>query len=355
MLILHQRLVETFPMVDRIACVLYDAEEDLLKTFINSTRAGVALKAYEFKLAESYSLSQLARTRQARVLDDIPREVSSLAEHSKWVNAQGYLSSFTVPLFHGETLLGFVFFDSLQRSAFTPDTQRNLLLYCQLISMSLLNEIAAVHTLIESVRVARDLAEVRDFETGAHLERMARYSRLIARAISAKWNLNDEFVESVYLFAPLHDIGKIGIPDKILLKPGQLDRDERVIMESHVDKGVKIIDKIVGDMSDNLFTNLSILRNIVGAHHEYLDGSGYPHGLKGADIKIESRVVTVADIYDALTAHRPYKKEWTIDKALAEIRQMQLDGKLDADCVDALFAHKEELRQIHERYFDIVH
>lgn len=349
---LHNHLIDSFPIIDRMACALYDQKEDILKTFINSTRCGTALKGYEFKLSESYSLSKLAKTGEVRVINDIPNEVTSQAQHALWVNDQGYKSSFTIPLIHGEDLLGFVFFDSTKKSAFTESVQKNLLLYCNIISMTILNEFAAVHTLLESVRIARDLAEVRDFETGTHLERMARYSRLIAKHIAKKRNLNDEFVESVYLFAPLHDIGKIGIPDSVLLKPGRLSPSERVIMQTHVEKGVQIVNRIAGTGVDECLVNAEILRNIVAGHHEYLDGTGYPSGLKGDQISIEARIVTVADIYDALTNKRPYKSEWTHEMALTELLNMERAGKLDKDCVDALIEHKEEFMAIQSRYFD---
>ncbi|MDV7399628.1 HD domain-containing protein, partial [Arthrospira platensis SPKY1] len=114
--------------------------------------------------------------------------------------------------------------------------------------------------------MARELAEVRDFETGSHLERMARYSRLIARAVAPVYGLNDEFIESVYLFASLHDVGKIGIPDKVLLKPGKLTEEERLVMETHVDKGVQIIDRIVGTGEHQRLPDSAILRNIVHCH-----------------------------------------------------------------------------------------
>lgn len=349
---LHNQLLENFSHIDRIACALYDSNSDKLKTFINSTRAGVALKGYEFKLSESYSLLQLATKRESRVLNDIPNEITSESIHARWVEDQGYLSSFTVPLYNNEDLLGIVFFDSQQRAAFTPEVQRNLELYCSLIAMSILNELSVVRVLLESVRMARDLSEVRDFETGTHLERIARYSRIIAKAIATKHEMSDEFIECIYLFAPLHDVGKIGIPDHILLKAGKLTDAEMRIMQTHVEKGLKIVDKISEQVGENGLTNSTILHNIVGYHHEYLDGSGYPNKLKGDAIPIEARIITVADIYDALTTPRSYKNPWTQDDALTELRNMQVSGKLDIDCVDALFSNKNELIEIQKNYFD---
>ena len=209
-----------------------------------------------------------------------------------------------------------------------------------------------MRTVLETTRVARELTEVRDFETGAHLERMARYSRVIAQAVAPAHGVNDEFVESVYLFSALHDIGKIGIPDSILLKPGRHDAAERMIMETHVEKGCQIIDRIIGMGEKQRLPDSMVLRNIVSCHHEYLDGSGYPRKLRDAAIPLEARIVTVADIFDALTADRPYKTVWSPEMALGELEQMAEAGKLDRDCVRAVREHFAQFVEIRNRYSD---
>ena len=349
---LHDRLLESVPAVDRIACALYDAAEDKLKTFINSTRSGHAISAYEYPLSDSRALNELARSGDFRVLDEISSAVDSNSTHSQWLHEQGYRSSFTVPIYDGAGLLGFIFFDSLHPAAFTAQVQRDLVLYSSLISMSISSEIAAVQMAIESARVASQMTKYRDFETGAHLERMARYSRLIARRIAARHGRDDEFVESVYLFAPLHDVGKIAIPDRILLKSGPLDDEEREVMQGHVEKGMEIIGRMMGKGGLHAFPDSAILRNIVLCHHELLDGSGYPRGLSGAQIALEARIVTVADIFDALTARRPYKREWTMADAFAELQLLAERGKLDAECVAALIEQADEVQAIMQRYVD---
>ena len=303
---LHDKILERIGCVDRLACVIHDADTDMLKTFINSTRHGTPISAYEFKLSESESLSRLAVERDVRIIDDIPAVIAPTSRHSSWLLSQGYQSSFTTVLTDQGRFFGFLFANSTQKNAFTMEVQRDLLLFTSLINMAISNELAAIRSISASVVVARDLTKLRDFETGAHLERMARNSRLIAKNIAAKRGLNDEFVEHVYFFAPLHDVGKIGIPDEILLKPGKLDPHEREIMQTHVEKGMGIIEKILGEFQASELPNSSILRNIVLCHHEFLDGSGYPRQLKGDAIPIEARIVTVADIFDALMHVRPY-------------------------------------------------
>ncbi|MEQ1531757.1 MAG: HD domain-containing phosphohydrolase [Methylococcales bacterium] len=349
---LHDRILLTIPAVDRIACAVYDGKQDKLKTYINSTRKGEAIVGYEFKLADSPSLHLLATTGEPRVLDEIQQAIKANSLHSDWLLKQGYRSSFTVPIYDNGAFIGFIFFDSMQKAAFTLEVQRDLSLHCGLINMSISSELAAVRSIVASARVARDFACLRDFETGNHLERMARYSRIIAKTVAPIHNLSDEFVEHIFLFAPLHDIGKIGIPDNILLKPGKFDAEERRIMESHVEKGREIVTKVLGDFALQHLPDSKVMLNIVQYHHEYLDGSGYPYGLVGDDIPIEARIVTVADIFDALTSKRPYKEVWAMQQACAELDNMVSAGKLDADCVAALQGHVQEIEQIAQYYQD---
>ena len=351
---MHDDLLERTDVVDRIACALYDPVEDTLKTFINSTRHGKPIAGYEFKLSDSRSLYELAGTGRFRVLDDIPQVIQANNEHSRWLLDQGYRSSFTVPMYGNGALIGFIFFDSVRPAAFTPIIQRDLVLYCTLLNMTIATELSAVRAVLASAKVARDFANLRDFETGAHLERMARYSRLIAKGVAPHYGLSDEFVENVYLFAPLHDIGKIGIPDKVLLKPGRFSPEEREVMESHVEKGCAILETIIGDFDLGKMPDAGIMRNIVSYHHEFLDGSGYPKGLKGDAIPVEARIVTVADMFDALNSQRPYKNGWTTEATIAELQRMATAGKLDPHCVQALVDHADEIDQIARKYQDEV-
>lgn len=347
---LHAHLRRGVPQVDRMACALYDPAMDLLKTFVNSTVEGEPLKAYQYKLSDSPSLVAIKESKTPRVIDDIATALRSETEHTRWVKSMGYRSSYTVPMYHQGIFEGFLFFDSKQPAAFPPEVVRRLEVYVNLILLMVIHEITTVQALVGSVRVARDFTGWRDEETGSHLDRMSRFARLIARALVPTHGLTDEFVEQVFLFAPLHDIGKIGIPDAVLRKPGSFTDDERKVMESHVDLGVQMVDRLVEDFSLRAVAGIDCLRNLVSGHHEFLDGSGYPQGLSGDRIPLEARIVTVADIFDALTSRRVYKNAWDIDEALGTLDKMAAEGKLDKDCVDALRANKQEAKQIIERF-----
>lgn len=347
---LHERLAMVAPDVERIACALYDPEEDMLKTFINSTRDGYAIRGYQYRLSESQSLSQLARSNQTRVINDIPATLDTSTAHSRYVREEGYLSSFTVPMRHQGTFLGMIFFDSRQHDTFTPELQRELTLYAQLITAGVASEYVAIRSIIGTIQVARDLTELRDVETGAHLERMARYSRAIARGLVEPMDLADEFVEAVFLYAPLHDVGKIGIPDSILLKPGRLDPEEWQVMQSHTIKGRTMVDTINRDLGIGALNRDDVMRNIVELHHEALDGSGYPYGLEGDEIPLEARIISVADIFDALTSARPYKPAWAPEDAFVELDRLVDAGKLDERVVASLAAQESEVEAVLQRH-----
>lgn len=332
----HEALLTDFPHICRLACAIYDESTDILKTFINSTRTGHAIAGYEVKLQDTPSLLDLANRRHSRVIEDISTEIHAGSVHSDWLLEQGYLSSFTIPIVRQEQFLGFVFIDSTEKDSFTDSIQRDLIMRCAGICDAIANELSAAHLLVATASAIRSIANLRDFETGMHLTRMAELSKLIARHLPGYHGLNDEDIEHIYLFSPLHDIGKIGIPDAILLKQGKLTDSERQTMQTHVKKGVDMIDSILAEFNLIELNDARIMRNIIAFHHEYLDGSGYPFKLKGEQVPIEARVVTVADIFDALTHKRPYKKPWSVEDSMTELHKMVRQGKLDKDCVNAL-------------------
>jgi putative two-component system response regulator len=184
-------------------------------------------------------------------------------------------------------------------------------------------------------------AEYRDPETGAHILRMAHYSELVAKGLNLPIAEQELLLEA----APMHDIGKVGIADNILLKPGRLTPDEFEIMKQHAFFGYEILK---GSSSRVLQAGAEIAR----AHHEKFDGSGYPHGLAGEAIPIFSRIVAVADVFDALTSERPYKKAWTLERAAEHIKASS-GTHFDPRCVDVFFANWDKALEIRHRFQDI--
>ena len=194
------------------------------------------------------------------------------------------------------------------------------------------------------------LAESRDIETGAHLERMREYSRILAEELALmehyRETIDGEYVNLIHLTSPLHDIGKVGIPDNILLKPGRLTEDEFEVMKQHVVIGGRTLDAAAKVRPDAEF--LQIARDIAWSHHEWYNGEGYPEGLRGEQIPLCGRIVALADVYDALTTRRVYKQAFEHTHAKAII----LEGRgtqFDPDVVDAFLARENDFLVVLER------
>jgi putative two-component system response regulator len=198
------------------------------------------------------------------------------------------------------------------------------------------------------------LAETRDNETGNHIRRTQNYVRALAVALKEhprfKEALSDEMIELLYKSAPLHDIGKIGIPDHILLKPGKLTPEEFEVMKTHTTLGRDAIAAAEGKI-DAPVSFLRYAREIAYAHQEKWDGSGYPEGLSGDDIPLSARLMAVADVYDALISKRVYKPAFSHEEAVALIRKGAAQH-FDPDIVEAFLKIDAEFREIAKTYKD---
>jgi HD-GYP domain-containing protein (c-di-GMP phosphodiesterase class II) len=213
----------------------------------------------------------------------------------------------------------------------------------------IINELSHITTLAAAVKTTRQITHRRDPETGSHLDRMSRYSLLIARHLADKYQLDDDYLMHLFMFAPLHDIGKIAIPDEILFKPGPLNEDEAAIMRTHAQKGREMIDEMIENFGLSDIQHIDLLRNIAASHHEAVNGTGYPDGKRGDEIPLEARIVAVADVFDALTSERPYKPAWSNKQAIDAL--MDLAGeKLDQDCVTALVYEMDAVETIQNRF-----
>lgn len=187
------------------------------------------------------------------------------------------------------------------------------------------------------------LAESRDPDTGQHLERIRDYSWLLAKRLAPEYaEVTPEFIDNIYHTSPLHDIGKVGIPDNILLKPGSLTDVEFEVMKTHTLIGARTLDAAMRQYPDTAYFKLA--RDVVLTHHENYDGTGYPHGLRGQEIPLAGRIVALADVYDALTSRRPYKRAFDHHEARGIILKRQ--AHFDPMVLSAFFELEEEFLAI---------
>ena len=201
-----------------------------------------------------------------------------------------------------------------------------------------------------------DLVENRDADTGAHIQKTAAYVYIIVRGLKEKGyyaeKITPKFMSDVVRSAPLHDVGKINIPDNVLNKPGKLTDEEYEIMKTHTTAGMKIMEKAIDTVGGENY--LKEARNMAAYHHERWDGKGYPEGLHGEVIPLSARIMAVADVFDALTSPRVYKPPFPLEKALAIIEEgkgTQFDEKCVEVFMDSLDEVKVILRKYHNEYY----
>ena len=223
--------------------------------------------------------------------------------------------------------------DYITKPVSAPIVKARVRTHLSLVRAEVLRE-----TRLNIVQALGMAAEYKDNETGLHVIRMSHFSRIIA----LEAGFNAEEADELLHAAPMHDVGKIGIPDAILQKPGKLDDAEWEIMQKHPEIGAQIIGEHDASM-------LKMAHRIALGHHEKWDGSGYPAGLAGNAIPIEARIVAIADVFDALTSVRPYKKAWSVEDAVALIRE-QSGRHFDPDLVDCFLRRLDDINHIRERW-----
>jgi response regulator RpfG family c-di-GMP phosphodiesterase len=195
--------------------------------------------------------------------------------------------------------------------------------------------------------------ESRDSDTGYHILKTADYVKVILEGLQKKGyyadKLTPKYIEDVKMSAPLHDIGKINIPDNVLNKPAKLTDEEYEIMKRHTTEGKKLMEKAISTVQGENY--LREARNMAAYHHEKWDGSGYPEGLKGEVIPLSARIMAVADVFDALTAKRVYKDPMPFEKAMSIITEGS-GSHFDPLCVEVFVDAEKEVRKIQKKYQD---
>jgi HD-GYP domain-containing protein (c-di-GMP phosphodiesterase class II) len=341
---IHKRIQRQYPFVSCIE-VAFNSTFDKPSLVIHAASCQTSLVSFLKPGIQRDTSSGEARTG-SEVIEDLSVFSGDEEAIEKVAAVTGFQSGLSIPLIVNKQRHGFTFFTARKKNYFTPDVIRRLHVYTQVISQIVSEESNNTHRLDSAIASILQLNNINKSESPSHLQRVAHYSRLIAENCSHRHSLPDEWIEHLFLFAPLHDIGKIFISDDILSKPARLTDQEFQHIKTHTLKGRNIIDHMIssfGYREDTHHTNM--LRNIVTLHHEAIDGSGYPYGLKGNEIPLEARIVAVADVLDALMSKRVYKHAWSIEETLAKLQQMA-GSRLEAEFVEILEQNQSKLLDI---------
>ncbi len=338
---------------DRIALAVNDQAGRVTAESAFTKYQGVFLEPGHSEYLYQSTLPQLIERGEGRIINDLPgyAHKKKVSESTMLILREGIQSSLTIPLVQNRRCIGFLFFSSLEKNVYKPVHIKIAQRIGNRIKSKLYHEYMAQELIAESANAMVGLMDEKDNETSEHLSRMSRYASIIARKLSRRdFSVSPGFPRELLWFAPLHDIGKIAVPDSILLKPGVLTDGEYAQMKSHVNVGLKIIRSMNKRMVNIL--NQPILKtaeDIILGHHEKYNGTGYPNGLKGREIPLAGRIVAIADVFDALTSKRPYKEAFSVEKAL-DIMENEMTGSFDPYLFEVFVESLDEIRVVMDTY-----
>lgn len=346
---------KSFIPYDRIGVAVLSEDKSEIIAYRAKSDYKLLLKdGYRAKLKKS-SLYNVVQNNEPRIINDLSEYLTKNpnSDSTMTIIEEGMRSSATLPLNINGECIGVVFFSSIKKYAYN-DSHINFLRTIA-ANLATIFDKSFMHDelIISTIEGFASLVESKDSDTGNHIERLKYYSVLIARLLKSEMIYNDiideEFIIQLSNFSSVHDIGKVSIPDRILLKPGKLNDDEFEIIKSHATIGGNILrkmdEKIHGNNRNFFKTGIEIAMH----HHEKWNGSGYPSGLSGEDIPLSARIVAVADVFDALMSKRPYKDSFGLEKTFSIIEEGS--GKhFDPNIVSVVLSNKNKMIEIYRMY-----
>lgn len=293
----------------------------------------------ETSLSET-SLEQIMLTKEPRIINDFDEYFKHrpINAYSRKILDFGIRSSITLPLEANGVPIGFIFFSSDKKNVYERRHIEFLKIISNSIALSFQKNIFIDELVYTSILALAKLSEARDEDTGDHLIRISNYAELLAKSLRENPKFSQEitnaFIVDLVKFSPMHDIGKVGIPDNILLKPGKLTKEEFEVMKTHTIYGANVLREAEQNINKRGRSLFKVGIEIAQNHHEKYDGSGYPSGISGDKIPLSARIVAVVDVFDALMSKRPYKEPFSFEETMRIIEEGK--GKhFDPDIVDA--------------------
>ncbi|WP_166636392.1 HD domain-containing phosphohydrolase [Fonticella tunisiensis] len=301
------------------------------------------------------SLERIIETGRTRIINDFEEYTrgKQLKDYNKKLLEIGIRSSITLPLKINNRPVGVIFFSSLNKNVYTSKHEKFLKILANSIAISFEKNIFTDELLYSSILALAKLAESRDIDTGEHLNRMKTYSRMIAEFLYEdsiyRDKINLDYINDIERFSPLHDIGKVAIRDEILLKPDKLTDEEFEIMKTHTLYGGQVLRAAEENIEKSGRSVFKLGIEIAEGHHEKWDGTGYPYGRKGEEIPLSARIVALADVFDALTSKRPYKKPFSFEESIRMIEEKS-GFHFDPEIVRVFLKNGEKIKETYNSF-----
>lgn len=336
---------------DRFSLSVYQENQDILVAYhatVRGDRPVFLQRGFSQKLSDSSLKRIIDLQLPYRIINNLGERNS---QSSRLLLQEGINANLTVPVMINQRLFGFLFFAHRQACAYTEEMGKIASLVSNIVRSRFYYSYALQKTLSVFGDGIVNIVEFKDDETADHTRRVSLYAELIANSLRDQDRITPQKADKIKEYAPLHDLGKIGIPDSILLKPGKLSPKEWNIMKQHPLIGGRIIrdanQKLVNQLGYGL---LHTAYNLIIDHHEWWDGTGYPQGKQGMDISIEGQIVAIADVFDALTTKRPYKEAFPIDQSLTMIKE-QGGTHFNPELVELFLEKRERILEIYEEHY----
>lgn len=367
--VLSTSLEEAFPQIfeaikkilpaDRLALAFKDQFGNVVAESAVTNYNQIHLEpGFTQPLSES-TLSGLASSGQPRIINSLSEHIAKRPDSvcTKLILMEGMNSSLTLPLMIRGHCVGFLFVNSKDQGAYNNAHVRTLRRMVGVLKPQLYFQHIVQIIVSETSNAFVKIMEKKDNETSLHIIRMSQYSHILAKKMYMKnsypGHITPRTLREILWFAPLHDIGKIGVPDQILMKPGPLTPEEFHVMKAHVTMGESVLRSLYTGINKYLFFSLlNTAIDILSSHHEKWDGTGYPRGLQKEEIPLSARIVAVADVFDALTSRRPYKEAWSLDKTFNYIVE-QKSHQFDPLVVEAFLEARIQIEEVYEKYKEV--
>ncbi|PKM94563.1 MAG: hypothetical protein CVU84_10895 [Firmicutes bacterium HGW-Firmicutes-1] len=343
---------------DRISIALLDNEGNIFSHDLLSHYEPTLKKGFSMKL-ENTSLKNIISSKQPRVINNYVEYMyeNLNSESTKLMLNEGIMASLACPLITNDLCFGILLFSSKTINIYKDEHVYFAKMISNNIAITIEKNLLVDDLILTSITGFARLVEAKDSDTGVHLDRMQNYSKIIAIELQKTEGyselISNSFIDDIIRFSPLHDIGKVGIADGILLKPAKLTPEEFEVMKKHTIIGSEVLKKASNNLLRNGKNFFEVGIEIALCHHEKYNGQGYPFGLSGDDIPLSARIVMVADVFDALTSKRVYKSAIAVEDAI-EIIIDESGKSFDPNVVQALLDSKARILEVYQKYHETV-